>query len=104
MALALVQVGLLVKDQLIVVGAARAGAREAAVTSDDASVTQAVLDAAPSLDPARVEVRVAREGGVGTAANVQVTYHASVAIPLVQWLFPSSIDLSGTGTMRQETG
>ncbi|MBA3553134.1 MAG: pilus assembly protein, partial [Actinobacteria bacterium] len=44
MALALVQVGLLVKDQLIVVGAARAGAREAAVTSDDASVTQAVLD------------------------------------------------------------
>lgn len=104
MALALVQVGLVVKDQLIVVGAARAGAREAAVTSDDASVTQAVLDAAPSLDPARVEVRVAREGGVGTAANVQVTYHASVAIPLVQWLFPSSIDLSGTGTMRQETG
>jgi Flp pilus assembly protein TadG len=35
MALALVQVGLIVKDQLVVEEAARAGAREAAVTTDD---------------------------------------------------------------------
>ncbi|HEY3072758.1 MAG TPA: hypothetical protein VGJ46_08055, partial [Candidatus Limnocylindrales bacterium] len=44
--LALVQVGLLVKDQLVVSGGARAGAREGAVTSDDARVQQAAIDAA----------------------------------------------------------
>src|SRR5207245_11209466 len=38
--LALLQVGLLTKDQLIVQEAARAGARQAAVSNDDGSVRQ----------------------------------------------------------------
>ena len=56
MALSLVQVGLLVKDQLVVSGGARAGAREGAVTTDDARVQQAAIDAASAggLDPARL--------------------------------------------------
>ena len=41
LALALLQVGLLVKDGLVVQEAARAGARQAAVTADDASAKQA---------------------------------------------------------------
>jgi len=77
MALALVQVGLLVKDQLILAGAARAGAREGAVS---------------------------REGGAGSAVRVSMLYHAPVAVPFVGWLFPSSVDLSANATMRQETG
>jgi Flp pilus assembly protein TadG len=104
MALALVQVGLLVKDQVVVEEAARAGAREAAVAVDDQSVRDAVLAASVSLDPNDVEVGIAREGGAGTAATVTVTYHAAVEIPLVSWLFPAVVDLRGEATMRQEVG
>ncbi len=106
MALALVQVGLLVKDQLVVSGGARAGAREGAVTSDDARVQQAAIDAASAggLDPSRLGVTVEREGGVGTPVKVTVTYDDQVVVPLVAWLFPTSIHLTSTVTMRQEGG
>jgi Flp pilus assembly protein TadG len=102
MALALVQVGVLVKDRLVVAEAARAGAREASVTVNDDAARQAAVEAAASLDPARLEVRVDRMGGTGAPVAVAVTYHAPVAIPLVTWLFPSTVDLAATATMRQE--
>ena len=46
--LAVVQVGLLVRDDLVLVGAARAGAREAAVSADDGRVRDAVARSAAS--------------------------------------------------------
>jgi len=106
MALALVQVGLLVKDQLVVSGGARAGAREGAVTTDDGRVQQAAIDAASAggLDPARLEVTVEREGAVGTPVKVTVRYDDPVVVPLVAWLFPTSIELTSAVTMRQESG
>src|SRR5262245_31923786 len=104
MGLALLQVGLLVKDQGVVEGAARAGARQAAVAVDDQSVRDAVLAASASLDTDEVDVGITREGGAGTAATVTVTYHAAVEIPLVSWLFPAVVDISGEATMRQEVG
>ena len=104
MALALIQVGLLAKDQLVVANAARAGARQAAVSTDDASVRQAAIDAAASLDPDRLDVSVERSGGAGTAATVTALYHAQPIVPLVEWLFPETVDLSAPCTMRQETG
>jgi Flp pilus assembly protein TadG len=103
MCLALLQVGLLVKDQLVVQGAARAGAREGAVSIDDAEVRQAVVDAAVDIDPTLVDIQVAREGGAGSPVTVTVTYHAPVVVPLVSWLFPDTIDLSADAVMRQET-
>ena len=104
MSLAIVQVGLLVKDQVLVEEAARAGAREAAVTADDEQVRQAVASAAVGLDDTQLGVTIAREGGAGSAVTVTVNYQASVDIPLVTWLFPASVDLNGTAVMRQETG
>lgn len=104
MALALLQVGLLVKDRLVVEESARAGAREGAVTIDDAEVTRAAKSAAASLDPDRLDVTVHRDGGAGTPVEVSVVYHAPVAVPFVKWLFPAVIDLSATAIMRQETG
>ena len=106
MSLALVQVGLLVKDQLVVIGAARAGAREGAVSTDDQGVVQEATHAAIAggLDDARIEVSVAREGAVGTPVAVTVSYAATVVVPLVEWLFPPSIDMAATTTMRQEGG
>jgi Flp pilus assembly protein TadG len=102
-ALALVQVGILVKDGLVVQEAARAGARQAAVTADDASARQAAVDAATGLDLTRLEVSISRAEGSGSPVTVEVRYHAPVAVPLVDWLFRSAIDLSGTAVMRQET-
>ncbi len=102
MTLALVQVGLLVKDQLVVQGSARAGARQAAVDSDDGTVREAAVSAAASLDPDRIEVSVRRVGSFGSPATVTVRYHAPIAISLVAWLFPDSVDLSASATMRQE--
>jgi Flp pilus assembly protein TadG len=102
LALALLQVGLLVNDRLIVQGAARAGAREGAVTTDDAAVRQAALDATGSLDQSRIDVSILRSEGAGAPVTVRVTYHAAVSIPLVDWLFRSAIDLSESATMRQE--
>jgi len=104
MSLAIVQIGLLVKDQVLVEEAARTGAREAAVNADDEEVRQAVVSAAVGLDETRLGVTIAREGGAGSAVTVTVDYHAPVDIPLVTWLFPGSVDLNGTAVMRQETG
>jgi Flp pilus assembly protein TadG len=104
MALALVQVGLLVKDQVVVEEAARAGARQATVTTDDQEARDAAVAAAVSLDADELDVAVDREGGAGSAVTVTVVYHAAVDIPLVSWLFPDAVDISGVATMRQEVG
>ncbi|MDP8956192.1 MAG: pilus assembly protein [Actinomycetota bacterium] len=103
MILAVLQVGLLVKDQLIVVGAARAGAREAAVSPDDGRAREAAVNAAATLRSDQIEVDVRRDGGVGTAVAVTVLYRASAVVPFVEWLFPGTIELRGAATMRQET-
>jgi Flp pilus assembly protein TadG len=104
MATALLQVGLLAKDQLVVEGSARAGAREGAVTIDDSQAREAARRAAVSLDPNRLELIVHREGGRGSPVTMKVVYHARVVMPLVSWLFPDSIDLAATAVMRQEAG
>ena len=56
-ALALVQVGLLVRDRLLVEAAARAGARTAAVEAHQAAIVDTVARSAP--DPARRAIRSA---------------------------------------------
>jgi Flp pilus assembly protein TadG len=104
MALALLQVSLLAKDQLVVMESARAGAREASVSTDDDDVRQAAIDAAATLDPSLIEVTVQRDGGEGSAVTVSVLYRAPIAVPLVTWLFPSEIDIQASAIMRQETG
>ena len=104
MSLVLVQIGLLVKDQVIVEEAARAGAREAAVSTDDGQVRQAVISAAVGLDETQLDITVTRQGGAGSAVTVTVLYHAAVEIPLVTWLLPPSVETRGVAVMRQEVG
>jgi hypothetical protein len=101
-ALALVQVGLVAKDSLVVVQAAREGTREAAVTTDQDRVRQAALRGG-GLPPDRTEVTVARDGGVGAPVTVAVTYRAPLVVPFVEWLFPQEVTVSARASMRQET-
>jgi hypothetical protein len=104
LALATVEVALLVKDQLIVQGAARAGAREAAVTLDDGSVRQAVFDAAPGADESLFDIEIDRGDESFGEVTVHVTYHDPVVVSAVGWLFPDTVDLSAGAVMRKETG
>ncbi len=102
--LALVQVGLVVRDRLVLADAARAGAREAAVTDDAGAIRDAIEHAAAPLATERLEVQVNREGGRGAAVTVTLGYADPPSIPAVAWLFPSSIHLIASTTMRQEFG
>jgi Flp pilus assembly protein TadG len=102
--LALVQVGLVVRDRLVLADAARAGAREAAVTDDAGRVRDAVDRAAAPLATDRIEVGVSREGGRGTPVTVTLGYADPPSMPAVAWLFPATIRLSASTTMRQEFG
>jgi hypothetical protein len=100
-ALALVQVGLVAKDSLLVVQAAREGAREATVTTDEARVRDAAVRGG-GLPDDRTEVTVERAGTVGDPVTVTVRYRAPMLVPFVEWLFPEDVALTASSTMRQE--
>ena len=100
--LGLVQVGLLVRDQLLVESAVRSGARTAAVEPSDDAVREAVLRAAPALDPASLSVSTSRTGARGEPVTVAVSYQAVIRVPFVAWLFPSGVTMDAEATDRQE--
>jgi Flp pilus assembly protein TadG len=100
--LALLQVALLAKDQLILQESARAGARQAAVSKDDGSVRAAAIAAAGTLDPSRIQIAIDRAPASDGPVTVTVTYDAPIEVPVVRWLFPSHVRLSARATMRQE--
>jgi Flp pilus assembly protein TadG len=100
--LAMIQAGLLLRDQLVVLEAARAGAREASVSAADEEVRAAAAEAAAALDPAALSVTVQRGGGQGQPVTVDVAYAMAVTVPFVERFFPSVLTLRGSATMRQE--
>lgn len=100
--LALVQVGVLARDSLLLTQASRAGAREAAVQPSADAVDEAVRAAAVGLDPDRLRVDVAWSGGRGAPVTVTVAYDVPIASLLAGWLFPESVSLDARATMRQE--
>jgi Flp pilus assembly protein TadG len=102
--LAVVQIGLLVRDQLVLVAAARSGAREAAVTGDDGEVRAAVERAATTIAPGAISMEVGREGPRGATVSVNLVYRAPIRVPFVGWLFPPSVQLHARAAMRQEFG
>ena len=66
------QVGLLARDRLLVEAVARAGAREAALQSDEAAIREAALAAGPGLDAGAVTIGVTRAGSIGDPVTVEV--------------------------------
>jgi hypothetical protein len=102
-ALALIQVGLVSKDTLLVAQAAREGARQAAVSLDEARVRDAALLGGGSLPGDRTEVQVDRAGTVGDPVTVRVRYRAPMVVPFLDWLLPAEVEIEAEATMRQET-
>ena len=103
-ALALVQVGLLVRDRLLVEAAARAGARTAAVEPDQVAIADAVARSAPDLDPGALTVGVARAGTQGDPVTVTVSYTSAIRVPFIGWLITHGVAMTSTATDRQEFG
>ena len=102
MCLALVQVGLLARDRMLVEAVARAGAREAALQADESAIREAALAAGPGLDPDAVTVGITRAGSVGDPVTVEVSYAEPIRVPFVDWLFGDTVSMSTSATDRQE--
>ncbi|MCU0269151.1 MAG: pilus assembly protein [Acidimicrobiales bacterium] len=98
--LGVVQIGLLVRDRILVTHAAREAARAAAVSSDAAAAPRAAL-AGGGLDPARTSVQVGPRGAVGTGVSVTVSYRSATDVALVGVLLPD-LAQQATVTMRVE--
>jgi Flp pilus assembly protein TadG len=98
--LALVQLGLLVRDQVLVVHAAREAVRQAAVDpAPDAA--QRAASASSGLALGRLEVSLSGRGGPGTRVRASVRYRAPTDVPLVGAAL-GDIDLRASATMRVE--
>lgn len=98
-ALAALQVALVARDQLLVVHAAREGARAAAVGAGDSEVARAAA-AATALDRPALSVRAERDVASGTA-QVRATYTAPTDVPLVGGVI-GSVRLRATVVMHLE--
>ena len=101
LALLLLQVALLVRDQVLVTHAAREGAREAAVHDDFGAVVAAV-GGATALRSDRLTVDVSGRGGAGSHVVVAVTYRSPTDLPLVGHLL-GDVELGAKATMRVES-
>lgn len=98
--LAVVQIGLLVRTELLVTHAAREAVRAAAVDADPHAASRAATTSS-SLDASRMTVRVQGRDGPGSRVQVVVTYSAPTEVPLVGALL-GDVTLQATATMRVE--
>ncbi|MBA3267132.1 MAG: pilus assembly protein [Acidimicrobiia bacterium] len=98
--LAVVQVGLIVRDQVMVVHAAREAAREAAVEPNPDAARRAAL-AGAGLEGERLDVAVSGRGAAGSRVRVEVRYRAPTRVPLVGVAL-GDLSLEATATMRVE--
>jgi Flp pilus assembly protein TadG len=95
-ALAVIQIGLVVRDQMGVVHAAREAARAASVDADPARATRAAHRTLPGST-----VEVGARPKVGGEVTVTVRYTSVTNLPLVGALFPDP-ELHASATMRVE--
>jgi TadE-like protein len=97
---AVVQAGLLVRDQVLVTHAAREAARAAAVDDDRRAVERAAAEAGP-LDRHRLTVTVEGRGGPGSRVRVRVSYQSPLRLPLLGRAL-GDVELEASATMRVE--
>jgi Flp pilus assembly protein TadG len=94
--LGVVQVAVIARDQLLVVHAARAAAREASVGSGDDRVRRAATSVLHDAN-----VSIGPRGAVGTSVVVTVHYDERTKVPLIGD-FVADRTLSASSTMRVE--
>ena len=98
--LAVVQVGLVARDQVLVVHAAREAARQAAVEPSPDAPRRAAL-AGSGLEGDRLSLDLTGRAGAGSRVRVEVRYRAPTRVPLVGAAV-GDVALHATATMRVE--
>lgn len=98
--LTVVQTGLVVRDQVQVVHAAREAARQAAVDPAAGAPRRAAV-AASSLEPGRLGVVVGRPAGREGLVKVDVSYRSPTSAPIIGALLPDIV-LHARASMRRE--
>lgn len=96
MALGIVQVALVARDQLAVEHAARVATRAAAVAADPGSAARQAAHSAVSLEPLTVDTQV-----TGDLVTVSVSYDHPTDVPLIGSLIPDA-RLAASVTMHRE--
>lgn len=97
--LGIIQVGLVVRGQVLVTHAAREAARTAAVGESDADVRRSASGSGGLL-PHRMKVQIDE---AGDRVEVRVKYNHPTSVPIVGALL-GDVTLSSTATMRIEDG
>ena len=98
--LGLAQVGLVVRDDVLVVHAAREAARRAAVDRADGAPRTAAL-AGSGLASSRLDVETHRDQAAGTVTET-LHYRSPTGLPLIGPLLPD-VTLEAKATMREES-
>jgi Flp pilus assembly protein TadG len=98
--LAVLQVGLLTRDLVLVTHASREAVRAAATDPDPGAATRAALDSS-GLSDDRLRVRVTGRGQAGSRVAVTVSYRAPTTVPLVGALLADRT-IRSSATMRVE--
>lgn len=101
LALVLLQVAVVVRDQVLLTHAAREAAREAAVSPELGAVRRAAVEGG-RLDADRLTVTVAGRGRPGSRAVVEVRYAAPTELPIVGSLI-GDVELRASVAVRVET-
>ena len=100
--LLILQIGLVLRDQLMVVHAAREAARSAAVADGDPEVAARLgAERSGSLDRDRLDLTTRSMDG-DRRISVEVRYRSTTEVPLVGLLLPD-IDLGETLVMTRES-
>jgi len=100
LALSLLQVVLVARDQVLLTHAAREAAREAAVAGDAGAARRGAL-AGARLDADRLVVDAAGRAGVGSRVTVTLRYRSPTDVPVVGRLV-GDVHLAASVTMRVE--
>ena len=98
--LVLVQVGLVVRDQVLVVHAAREAAREAVVDAVPDAASRAAV-ASSGLDARRLTVQLRGRGRPGSRVEADLTYRSATDVPLAGVLL-GDVRLTAKASMRVE--
>lgn len=100
--LAVLQVGLVAKDVVLVAHAAREAAR-AAATDPHPDAARLAAEASGALDPDQLSVTVADRGEPGSRLRASVTYRIPTSVPLVGAMI-GDLTVTRSVTMRVEDG
>ncbi len=100
-ALGVVQVARVAGDRVTIEHAARAAARQAAITPDPGTVAAHTVAASPDLDPARLTVELGAERSRGSLVAVRVRYRSPTDVAIVGRLV-GDVELSTTAVVRIE--